>query len=126
MDIHEGYLDMPSAPHYGALELERENVDVGGEARASLAVTNTGGRHGTAVVQLYDADTGTGVTLPALQRWIRPGRPRAGCIEVGEPRRPDGSARLHGTLRRVRQRARSGGANRGQQLERDPIQRHVR
>ena len=49
VDIHEGYLDMPSAPHYGALELERENVDVGGEARASLAVTNTGGRHGTAV-----------------------------------------------------------------------------
>ena len=38
-----------------------------GEARLSLTVTNTGERRGTEVVQLYAADTATGVTLPAQQ-----------------------------------------------------------
>ena len=38
-----------------------------GEARLSLTVTNTGTRRGTEVVQLYAADTATGVTLPAQQ-----------------------------------------------------------
>jgi beta-glucosidase len=33
----------------------------------SLTVTNTGTRRGTEVVQLYAADTATGVTLPAQQ-----------------------------------------------------------
>jgi Fibronectin type III-like domain len=33
----------------------------------SLTVTNTGKRRGTEVVQLYAADTATGVTLPAQQ-----------------------------------------------------------
>ena len=33
----------------------------------SLTVTNTGSRRGTEVVQLYAADTATGVTLPAQQ-----------------------------------------------------------
>lgn len=80
MDIHKGYLDMPSTPlfpfghglsytafDYGPLELERDTVDVAGEAQLSLTVTNTGGRRGTEVVQLYAADTATGVTLPAQQ-----------------------------------------------------------
>jgi beta-xylosidase len=40
---------------------------VSGEARLSLTVTNTGERRGTEVVQLYAADTATGVTLPAQQ-----------------------------------------------------------
>jgi beta-glucosidase len=79
-DIHKGYLDMPSTPlfafghglsyttfDYGALQLESETVDVGGELRASLTVTNTGSQRGTEVVQLYAADTATGVTLPAQQ-----------------------------------------------------------
>ncbi len=79
-DIHKGYLDMPSTPlfefgrglsyttfEYGPLKLERDTVDVGGEARISLTVTNTGERRGTEVVQLYAADTATGVTLPAQQ-----------------------------------------------------------
>jgi beta-xylosidase len=79
-DIHKGYLDMPSTPlfafghglsyttfEYGPLALERDTVDVGGEARLSLTVTNTGSRRGTEVVQLYAADTATGVTLPAQQ-----------------------------------------------------------
>jgi beta-xylosidase len=79
-DIHPGYLDMPSTPlfpfghglsyttfDYGPLELESDTVDVAGEARLSLAVTNTGDRRGTEVVQLYAADTATGVTLPAQQ-----------------------------------------------------------
>ena len=79
-DIHHGYLDMPSTPlfafghglsytafEYSPLKLVSESVDVHGEARASLTVTNTGRRRGTEVVQLYTADTATGVTLPAQQ-----------------------------------------------------------
>jgi beta-glucosidase len=79
-DIHHGYLDMPSTPlfafghglsyttfEYSSLEVESESVDVHGEARASLTVTNTGSRRGAEVVQLYAADTATGVTRPAQQ-----------------------------------------------------------
>jgi len=79
-DIHHGYLDMPSTPlfpfghglsyttfEYGALKLEKDTVDVGGEAKVSVTFTNTGKRRGTEVVQLYAADTATGVTLPAQQ-----------------------------------------------------------
>jgi beta-glucosidase len=79
-DIHKGYLDMPSTPllafghglsyttfEYSPLKLASDTVDVGGEARVSLTVTNTGKRRGAEVVQLYAADTATGVTLPAQQ-----------------------------------------------------------
>ena len=52
---------------YGPLELDSDTVDVAGEARVALTVTNTGDRPGTEVVQLYAADTATGVTLPAQQ-----------------------------------------------------------
>jgi beta-glucosidase len=52
---------------YGPLTLAGDTVDVGGQATASLTVTNTGPRRGTEVVQLYAADTATGVTLPAQQ-----------------------------------------------------------
>jgi beta-xylosidase len=52
---------------YGPLKLESDTVDVSGEARLSLTVTNTGDRRGTEVVQVYAADTATGVTLPAQQ-----------------------------------------------------------
>ena len=78
-DIHKGYLDMPSTPlfafghglsyttfEYSPLTLERETVDVSGEP-GSLTITNTGKWLGTEVVQLYAADTATGVTLPAQQ-----------------------------------------------------------
>jgi beta-xylosidase len=64
-DIHKGYLDMPSTPlfafghglsyttfDYSPLTLERDTVDVSGNARLSLTVTNTGSRRGTEVVQL--------------------------------------------------------------------------
>jgi beta-glucosidase len=80
IDIHKGYLDMPSAPlfafghglsyttfDYSPLKLESDTVDVSGELRLSLTVTNSGKRRGTEVVQLYAADTATGVTLPAQQ-----------------------------------------------------------
>ena len=40
---------------------------MGGELRASVTIKNTGKRRGTEVVQLYAADTATGVTLPAQQ-----------------------------------------------------------
>ena len=79
-DIHKGYLDMPSTPlfafghglsyttfRYGPLKLESDTVDVGGELRLSITVTNTGKWRGTEVVQLYVSDTATGVTLPAQQ-----------------------------------------------------------
>ena len=59
-DIHKGYLDMPSTPlfafghglsyttfEYEPLTLASETVDVNGEARVSLTVTNTGKLHGT-------------------------------------------------------------------------------
>jgi beta-glucosidase len=52
---------------YSPLKLESDNVDVSGEFRASLTVTNSGKQRGTEVVQLYAADTATGVTLPAQQ-----------------------------------------------------------
>jgi beta-xylosidase len=79
-DIHKGYLDMPSTPlfafghglsyttfQYSPLKLESDTVDVSDQARVSFTVTNTGKRHGIEVVQLYIADTATGVTLPAQQ-----------------------------------------------------------
>jgi beta-xylosidase len=79
-DIHKGYLDMPSTPllpfghglsyttfEYSPLKLEKDTVDVSGEARVSLTIKNTGTRRGTEIVQLYAADTATGVTLPAQQ-----------------------------------------------------------
>ena len=79
-DIHKGYLDMPSTPlfpfghglsyttfEYGPLELETRSADVNGALRGSVTVTNTGPRPGVEVVQLYAADTATGVTLPAQQ-----------------------------------------------------------
>ena len=52
---------------YSPLKLESDSVDVGGEFRASLTVKNSGKVRGTEVVQLYAADTATGVTLPAQQ-----------------------------------------------------------
>src|SRR5262249_13873049 len=52
---------------YGPLELDSDAVDVAGEARASISVTNTGTREGTEIVQLYAEDTATVVTLPAQQ-----------------------------------------------------------
>jgi beta-xylosidase len=42
-------------------------VDVNGGARVSVTVRNTGKRRGSEVVQLYAADTATGVTLPGQQ-----------------------------------------------------------
>src|SRR5688572_20649029 len=80
IDIHKGYLDMPSTPlvafghglsyttfEYSPLRLQSESVDINAQARVSLAVTNTGKRRGTEVVQLYASDTATGLTLPAQQ-----------------------------------------------------------
>jgi beta-xylosidase len=52
---------------YGPLQVDSDTVDVGGEIRASLTVTNSGDTSGTEIVQLYAADTATGVTLPAQQ-----------------------------------------------------------
>ena len=79
-DIHKGYLDMPSTPlfpfghglsyttfEYSPLKLAKDSVDVRGEVQVSLTVTNTGKRRGTEIVQLYAADTATGLTLPAQQ-----------------------------------------------------------
>jgi beta-glucosidase len=79
-DPHKGYKDMPSTPlfpfghglsyttfEYSPLKLASDSVEVAGELRASLTVTNTGKRRGTEIVQLYAADTATGVTLPAQQ-----------------------------------------------------------
>ena len=79
-DIHKGYVDMPSTPlfafghglsyttfEYGTLKLASDTIDVSGQFRVWLTIRNTGKRRGTEVVQLYAADTATGVTLPAQQ-----------------------------------------------------------
>jgi len=79
-DLHKGYKDMPSTPlfafghglsytsfDYSPLQLASNSVDVAGELRASLTIRNTGKRRGTEIVQLYAADTATGITLPAQQ-----------------------------------------------------------
>jgi beta-glucosidase len=79
-DIHHGYVDMPSTPQfpfghglsytafdYGPLQLQSDSGDVGAKIRASVQITNSGSRQGTEIVQLYAADTATGVTLPAQQ-----------------------------------------------------------
>jgi beta-glucosidase len=79
-DVHKGYIDMPSTPlfpfghglsytafEYGPLNLASNSVAVDGELRASLTIRNSGKRRGTEVVQLYAADTATGITLPAQQ-----------------------------------------------------------
>jgi beta-glucosidase len=52
---------------YGSLKLDSDSVDVSGELKLSLTVTNTGKQRGTEILQLYAADTATGVTLPAQQ-----------------------------------------------------------
>ncbi|OBB76337.1 beta-glucosidase [Mycobacterium sp. 852014-52144_SCH5372336] len=79
-DPHSGYLDMAATPlfgfghglsyttfAYGPLELASDTVDAGGAVTAAVAITNSGQRLGSDVVQLYAADTATGVTLPAQQ-----------------------------------------------------------
>jgi beta-glucosidase len=79
-DPHKGYKDMPSTPlfpfghglsytsfDYGPLNLASNSADVDGELHASLTIRNSGKRRGTEIVQLYAADTATGVTLPAQQ-----------------------------------------------------------
>lgn len=79
-DIHKGYLDLPSTPlfafghglsyttfEYSPLTLGSHEIDVAGDLSVSLTITNTGTRRGTEVVQLYAADTATGVTLPMQQ-----------------------------------------------------------
>ena len=52
---------------YSPLKLASNSVDVSGEARVTFTVTNTGKQRGIEVVQLYAADTATGITLPAQQ-----------------------------------------------------------
>ena len=79
-DPHRGYLDMAATPlcgfghglsyttfSYGSLTLVSDSVEVDGSATASVVITNSGQRRRTEVVQLYAADTATGVTLPAQQ-----------------------------------------------------------
>lgn len=79
-DPHAGYLDMAATPlfafghglsyttfTYGPLQLAGPTVDASGAVSASVVLTNSGRRHGSEVVQLYAADTATGVTLPAQQ-----------------------------------------------------------
>ena len=56
---------------------------------------------------------------------VRPGRPGAWKIEGRQVRGADEPPRLHGAVRRVRHGARPGRGERGQQLERHPLERHV-
>jgi len=79
-DMHQGYLDLPATPlfafghglsyttfAYGDLTLDCATVPVDGSVTVSVPITNTGGREGDEVVQLYFHDTATGVTRPAQE-----------------------------------------------------------
>lgn len=79
-DDHGGYVDESASPlypfghgltytqfTYSALELSTPSVATDGEVEVSVTVTNTGGRTGTEVVQLYVEDDALGVSRPALQ-----------------------------------------------------------
>ncbi|MGX9885544.1 beta-glucosidase [Streptomyces sp. NPDC002276] len=79
-DMHRGYLDLPATPlfafghglgytafRYGELTLDHAEVPVDGTVTVSVPVTNTGGRDGEEVVQLYFHDTATGLTRPAQE-----------------------------------------------------------
>lgn len=52
---------------YSPLKLENDTVDVGGELRLYLTVTNIEEWRGIEIVQLYVCDTATDITLPAQQ-----------------------------------------------------------
>ena len=95
-DIHKGYLDLPSTPlfpfghglsyttfEYGPLELESDRVDVGGELRASLTVTNTGSRtwaRGRAALRRRHGHRGDAARAAAHR--LRPRRPGTWASET--------------------------------------------
>ena len=74
------YLDVPNSPQYcfgyglsyttfgySDLRVLTPETAVGGEVRVSVRVTNTGGRDGEEVVQLYVRDLLSGVTRPVRE-----------------------------------------------------------
>lgn len=74
------YLDVPNSPQYcfgyglsyttfgySDLRVLTPEAAVGGEVRVSVRVTNTGGRDGEEVVQLYVRDLLSGVTRPVRE-----------------------------------------------------------
>ncbi|MFF4779371.1 glycoside hydrolase family 3 C-terminal domain-containing protein [Microtetraspora fusca] len=77
---HKGYLDLPSTPpycfghglsyttfDYRDLTVAPQRVEPGAAIAISLTVTNTGGRTGTEVVQLYLSDHATGIPRTARE-----------------------------------------------------------
>ena len=94
-DIHKGYLDMPSTPlfafghglsyttfEYGPLKLASDTVDVNGEARVSLTVTNTGKRRGHRGRAALRGRHGHRRDAPrAATHWVRATRPGARRIK---------------------------------------------
>jgi hypothetical protein len=103
--IHHGYLDMPSTPlfpfghglsyttfEYSPLEVEKDTVDVGGEAKVSLTVTNIGKLHGTEIVQRGRHGYRRDAARAAACR-VRPGGPGAWRVEDRHVRRADERAR---------------------------------
>jgi len=131
-DIHKGYLDMPSTPlfsfghglsyttfEYSQLKLASDTVDVNGEARVSLTVTNTGkrrGRRGRAAVRGGHGDRRH--IARTATRWVRATRARARRIEDRHLRRADERARLHRRFGRSRDGARPGGTQCRRQFRR--------
>jgi beta-glucosidase len=93
--------------------------------KPTVAVVAMGRPQGLAAVTLRGRHGHRCDAPRAATHWVRATRARARCIEGRHVRGADERARLHGNLRRRRRRARSGGGERGQQLERHPIQRDV-
>jgi beta-glucosidase len=52
---------------YSSLDLSTSSVTADGEVEVTVTVTNSGGRTGTEVVQLYVEDDALGLSRPALQ-----------------------------------------------------------
>lgn len=79
-DMHKGYRDLPSTPlfafghglgytsfDYRDLALSSAEVDGSGSIEISVTLENTGAVGGDEVVQLYFADTATGLVRPAQE-----------------------------------------------------------
>jgi beta-xylosidase len=111
---------------YAPLKLERDTVDVGGELRLSLTRHQYGQAardRGRAALRRRHGHRRDAPRAAAHR--VRPARPGARRVEDRLLRGAHERARLHGTLRRHRHGARSGGGERRQQLERHPVQRQA-
>lgn len=74
---------------FGAVALSAEHIAAGGEVTVRVPVTNTGGRRGAAVVQVYVRDVASAVHRPARELrgfaklWLEPGETAQAEVTLG-------------------------------------------